>query len=464
MMRSLRYVRWALTLEVVAMMTDGPLSVRLPTDGGDELRVEIPFSITDFIDLEAATTHVLSALSLGQANFEHVFVHVRHSSKLCDDAWSVRKRERRRHKDPWEVLARAHACGWSADGATVRYSRDQRHHGVRCAAFESDCSGHGENLLGACLCAPAWRGAQCAEPAEPAAAAAAAWNRTDRVTSDRAFYSEGAGVFAVSSDRWHAAQEAEAAFFQMETFDASDADADADADDDAARVGRPAAAAHGEAQIEAGFDGYRAVAADGASLGRVLEIGAGPWPLSAAMARARGFDADQIVLLEPAAFEYARRVPSTAYRAGALRGFEHRTVVVSGGEDALELLAPGAFDTLLLVNVLQHVQNAPRLLRACFNALAVGGVLVFYERWFDDDTPAAAMIPAAWNLDALFHPIRLKNAVVERFLNGFERLHETADRRFAEGDKFDLRQNGTYFIGRKRRPEALCAEAAGEPG
>ena len=52
MMRSLRYVRWALTLEVVAMTTDGPLSLRLPTDGGSELRAyawRSPYSITDYI-------------------------------------------------------------------------------------------------------------------------------------------------------------------------------------------------------------------------------------------------------------------------------------------------------------------------------------------------------------------------------------------------------------------------------
>ena len=50
---TVRYLRWAtLTLEVVAMTTDGPLSLRLPTDGGGELRAyawRSPYSITDYI-------------------------------------------------------------------------------------------------------------------------------------------------------------------------------------------------------------------------------------------------------------------------------------------------------------------------------------------------------------------------------------------------------------------------------
>ena len=41
-------------------------------------------------------------------------------------------------------------------------------------------------------------------------------------------------------------------------------------------------------------------------------------------------------------------------------------------------------DTLMIVNVLEHVNNAIAILRNVYNALRPGGLLIFSDRWWDD--------------------------------------------------------------------------------
>jgi len=81
-----------------------------------------------------------------------------------------------------------------------------------------------------------------------------------------------------------------------------------------------------------------------------------------------------------------------------------------------------------MINVLEHVLNAPVILRAIYNALKPGGILVFNDRWWDDEPLRPLNTFPSWaGVDALFHPVRLRKAVIEAFLSGFKPLYDVRD-------------------------------------
>jgi hypothetical protein len=115
------------------------------------------------------------------------------------------------HKNPMEglnqnqVLAYVASSGWAS--SKVVLSKNQRHRGTiaNCPSlYNGNCNGNGENLLGRCFCFVGFAGKDCSVKA---AAADVTCNNKD----DRCFYTAEAGVFAISFDRWKAAQYAEGA-------------------------------------------------------------------------------------------------------------------------------------------------------------------------------------------------------------------------------------------------------------
>jgi hypothetical protein len=60
--------------------------------------------------------------------------------------------------------------------------------------------------------------------------------------------------------------------------------------------------------------------------------------------------------------------------------------------------------------VLEHVQNAFEYLNGLYLSLRVGGVLIMHERYYD--------LKSITDGD-LYHPIRVKRQVLDRFLSGF---------------------------------------------
>ena len=89
--------------------------------------------------------------------------------------------------------------GWG--DSAVYVTKDQSYKGQLCL-YQGNCNEHGENLLGKCFCLPGWGGEQCDQSVSK-----------DPCTNkdDLCFYTEEAGVYAISLDRWHLAQEAELA-------------------------------------------------------------------------------------------------------------------------------------------------------------------------------------------------------------------------------------------------------------
>ena len=224
---------------------------------------------------------------------------------------------------------------WGWRDSSVVVSTVQAHPGAAC--FDrtvGDCTQHGENLLGVCFCVPGWTGAMCAV----ATTAPLCTNK-----DDTCFRTEHAGVFIISLDRWHASQEAELGVWSSGSFRNNDPET-------GDRV----------AEHMADFDGYAAVGERGANLGVFLEVGSGPWTQSLPMLKKREFTVDKFVILEPGALDYACNVKTCVYAGGHhVKNFpqlDGKVVVISAGGEHLDLF-PNTFDTIMMVNVLEHVLN-----------------------------------------------------------------------------------------------------------
>jgi 2-polyprenyl-3-methyl-5-hydroxy-6-metoxy-1,4-benzoquinol methylase len=72
------------------------------------------------------------------------------------------------------------------------------------------------------------------------------------------------------------------------------------------------------------------------------------------------------------------------------------------------------FDTVMVVNVIEHVQNAVELLHSVHKSLKPGGLLIFHERYYE--YPQAADKVLGRNV---FHPIRLTRRFFDHFLTDF---------------------------------------------
>ncbi len=94
------------------------------------------------------------------------------------------------------------------------------------------------------------------------------------------------------------------------------------------------------------------------------------------------------------------------------------------------------YDTLISVNVLEHVQDAFQYLTGLYRALRRGGTLIMHERYYDDLSVVDG--------DG-YHPVRVKKAVLDKFLSLF---HITFNNCSAE---YEGRpgEHGYYVIGRK---------------
>mmetsp|Transcript_19950 Transcript_19950/g.20062 ORF Transcript_19950/g.20062 Transcript_19950/m.20062 type:complete len:99 (+) Transcript_19950:1-297(+) len=69
------------------------------------------------------------------------------------------------------------------------------------------------------------------------------------------------------------------------------------------------------------------------------------------------------------------------------------------------------YDTLISINVLEHVQDAFSYMTGLYLSLRKGGLLILHERYYNDRTV----------LDGdKYHPIRIKRVVLDFFLEGFE--------------------------------------------
>ena len=187
----------------------------------------------------------------------------------------------------------------------------------------------------------------------------------------------------------------------------------------------------------------RALQTRSLDLGRILEVGCGPFTQTKTMLEKLGREGVRvrsITLADPLMLFYHKHVPSCPYRDGSLLG--HPTSFIATGAE--DLFLQGVYDTVIMMNVLEHVQDALQVLHNLHAAVRIGGVLVFSERWYDAKWLAYETSGKPfWDV---LHPVNVKRAVLDTLLDHYEPLYRRNF--YYEGDY--PTDEGVYFIGVKR--------------
>ena len=153
---------------------------------------------------------------------------------------------------------------------------------------------------------------------------------------------------------------------------------------------------------------------------------------------------DKISLLDPGIDAYLTDVPGCSYKNGTLMGKKIR-MLNYGAEKLVNDEYFGKFDTLLSINVIDHVWDAYQFLTNLYEALKPGGILIFHDRY--SSTPLS--LNPALGHGNLYHPIRVSRKVYDRFFERFDEIY------MYDGQTEIQRANGYgevgyYFIGRKQ--------------
>jgi SAM-dependent methyltransferase len=151
------------------------------------------------------------------------------------------------------------------------------------------------------------------------------------------------------------------------------------------------------------FEHYRFLPAD---LGDYIEVGCGPYTNTRVILSGR--TADRVVCSDPLVETYLTfrdRWLATAHRAGRIETDAHPIEELPFEADS--------FDTLVMINVLDHVRDADRCLEMVTGLLRSGGTLVLGQDLSDADDVRR-------HPEDIGHPIRLTLEDVDRHLAGFE--------------------------------------------
>tara|TARA_X000000368_G_scaffold380117_1_gene335690 strand:+ start:2207 stop:7276 length:5070 start_codon:yes stop_codon:yes gene_type:complete len=203
-----------------------------------------------------------------------------------------------------------------------------------------------------------------------------------------------------------------------------------------------------------GFQGFSVL--NGLYLGDIIEVGAGPWTQTRTILDI--FKAENTVrsftIHEPAADFYKQNTPSCAYKSGRLAkingdGFYSFPVTVVGekGESLTDRHAQ--YDTLVAINVIEHVQNAYEYLEGLHKTLKPQGLLIFHERFFADPVSGDKVLGRN-----LYHPIRITRFVLDVFLEQFDVL--TMNENPTPGMlQRKANEHGYYVIARKKQSNTI---------
>jgi 2-polyprenyl-3-methyl-5-hydroxy-6-metoxy-1,4-benzoquinol methylase len=106
----------------------------------------------------------------------------------------------------------------------------------------------------------------------------------------------------------------------------------------------------------------------------------------------------------------------------------------------------GKFDSLLSINVIDHIWDAYQFLSNIYNSLKPGGILIFHDRF----SPNPKYLNSVLGYGNLYHPIRVSKKIFNHFFDQFEEIY------MFEGLTKEMikRQGGEvgfYFIGRKKK-------------
>jgi len=321
--------------------------------------------------------------------------------------------------------------GWSFRGAQKGWCIGAYAHGAKHfqasppAAPASPPQGAGERFrmfLGLKFCNVGWGGADCSTPMPKPPCGP---------RDDRCFYHPEYGTAAVSRERWQGAQSVE-----QETWDTRDTDED-----------------RNEAH-KVSYQGYTSLPAD---MGDTVEVACGPFTQVKTIL-ASGHTAKSLTLLDPGTFHYMTNVRRSSFKAGLLSapGVRENTVLSFPAEEIPDLTH--AFDTVIMINVIEHVLDAFTTFEKVYHMLRPGGLFVWHDRLWD----AYKGVPDH-EREFQLHPIRLKTSFANRFAGLFDTVYDTRD----TPELRRLKNQGIYFIGRKRASLPglpAVAPPAPEPG
>lgn len=215
-------------------------------------------------------------------------------------------------------------------------------------------------------------------------------------TNDAAYLTPGKGVLSVPLERWQQAQA-----YERETWLVHGINSTEDRNTEHA----------------AAFDGYSALPA---KLGSVIELGCGAFTNLRHILPGR--EADNITLLDPLINEYHLHHPNCAYKDWS---FDDGRRVMFIAETIEDCNTVETFNTVVMVNVLSHCQDALKVFDWINGHLKKGGYLVFGE-------PARDIDPLT--LYDQGHPLSYSQGVIDDFLKGYKEKY----------------RNGNYFIGVKK--------------
>ena len=188
-------------------------------------------------------------------------------------------------------------------------------------------------------------------------------------------------------------------------------------------------------------------------LGSVAEFGSGPWTQFRGILHKRpDLVTKRYTVIEPGADHYLKNVPNCAYRSGSLHKYRssemHDFPVVIRSEQGESKIADATlYDTVISINVIEHVQNAIQYLHSLHAALRPGGILIFHDRFYTNPRAGDAVLGAN-----IYHPIRLTQLVFDVFLSDFEILFNNCDGHNHIAGWVDRAANerGYYVIARKK--------------
>jgi len=148
------------------------------------------------------------------------------------------------------------------------------------------------------------------------------------------------------------------------------------------------------------FEGYACLPSN---LGKLIEIGCGPFTQTKTIIA--DHTVESITLVDPLIGEYLNHQHCSYSR------FDHPTLLPIQAEDIPIDMCD--YDTVVCINVLEHVRDAPTVLANLIRLVKLGGNLVFCERAYDGT-----------DLSMLYdvgHPIRINAALLDQFFAKFNK-------------------------------------------
>ena len=183
--------------------------------------------------------------------------------------------------------------------------------------------------------------------------------------------------------------------------------------------------------------------------GHHAEFGCGPFTqtLGSLLAARPELSFKSITLLDPNLANYFKEIPTCTYRTGRLVEDTPTNLVSAGAEVRL---FTETFDSLLIINVLEHTQDSYAVLHNVWASLKPGGILIFQDMHFNRRPEKEG--DRGYNGAVLtLHPIHIKLAVLELFFSHFEKIFRNdygTDECHQRGEGY----NCIFFIGRKLAP------------